>query len=74
VVVGAILACASNTAGQIFAVSVVNSASVVIVAEPKTPIVGPVKIGVADEYTTVGKDPGTPGVFVGGLTCPSGGS
>ena len=57
------MACASNTAGQIFAVSVVNSASVVIVAEPKTPIVGPVKIGVADEYTTVASaaEFGTPG-------------
>ena len=58
-----IIACASKTAGQMLAVSVVMSASVVIVAEPEAPIVGPVRIGVADEYTTLAKSAelGTPG-------------
>ena len=58
-----IIACASKTAGQMLAVSVVMSASVVIAAEPDAPIVGPVRIGVADEYTTLAKSAefGTPG-------------
>lgn len=61
---GAIFAWAVRTLLQMFVVSVVNAARVVMVGCPVS-AVGPTKIGVADEYTTGARDAdgGTPGVW-----------